>query len=257
MVIVRDKEHRFAGGRKGKRQDAVYVFTQRGGRRQNINPYDLGKSSGIDNLSLPLSIIDPVYKGDHRLGIFCHLREQVQVSLELCRIEDCDDNIRPLLFEETPDQHLLFRVAVKRVNPGEVDEFDLLFFVADVAALERDRGARIFVHFNAKTCQLVEDQGFSYSRIPQKCDLHQPRSTKIADAISGLSATSQAFTCTTSDRLDSFRLIDTCCPGTTPRSRRRFAHDRPEIARTTTRSPSSQSASVRDMPSGSLVLQEE
>ncbi len=119
------------------------------------------------------------------------------------------ETVSAILFQKAPDENLLFRIAIKTVDAREIDEFYLLVLVADVPALEPDRRTGILVYLDTKTGELVEDQGFSCPGITDECDLHGVRSTQIAEAFSGLSATSQSFTCTTIDRFLSLRLMIT------------------------------------------------
>ena len=70
------------------------------------------------------------------------LRGEVEIALEIGRIDDVDDAVGTFVEDKIPRDHLLGRIGRKGINPGQIDDIDGLrsLFIDSLPLIDGDAG---------------------------------------------------------------------------------------------------------------------
>ena len=113
-----------------------------------------------DRAAVFAHLVHHVEREHHRHVELHELHRQVQVALDVRRVDDVDDPLRVLLENEAPRHELLARIRRHRVDAGQVGD-ERVLVPADHAVLAVDRDAREVADVLVRAGQLVEQRRFA------------------------------------------------------------------------------------------------
>ena len=127
-----------------------------------------GELLDVDHVAALLDDIHHVQRDNDRDAHFKQLGGQVQVALDVGRINEVHDSVRLLVYEIVACYDLLERIRRQRVNTRQVS--DRNFPVAlELAFLLLDRNARPVADILRRTGQIVEHGRLAAVRVAGKC----------------------------------------------------------------------------------------
>ena len=129
------------GGLDGGLHERVGVGLAQGGDLNHGAAELLGEGVGIDLVAALLEEVEHVEAEDDRQAALEDLRGEVEVTLEVRRVDEVDDGLRAVLNQVVARDDLLGRVRRKRINAGKVGEGDgLVATPRGLLLLDRDAG---------------------------------------------------------------------------------------------------------------------
>ena len=128
----------------------------------------LGELLDVDHVAALLDDIHHVQRDNDRDAHFKQLGGQVQVTLDVGRINEVHDGVRLLVYEIVACYDLLERVRRQRVNTRQVSDRNFLVAL-ELAFLLLDRNARPVADILRRTGQIVEHGRLAAVRVAGKC----------------------------------------------------------------------------------------
>ncbi len=128
----------------------------------------LGELLDVDHVAALLDNIHHVQRDNDRNAHFKQLGGQVQVTLDVGRIDEVHDGVRLLVYEVVACYDLLERVRRQRVNTRQVSDGDFLVGL-ELAFLLLDRNARPVTDVLRRTGQIVKHGRLAAVRVAGKC----------------------------------------------------------------------------------------
>ena len=159
------------GGLDGGLHERVGVGLAQGGDLNHGAAELLGEGVGIDLVAALLEEVEHVEAEDDRQAALEDLRGEVEVTLEVRRVDEVDDGLRAVLNQVVARDDLLGRVRRKRINAGKVGEGDgLVATPRGLLLLDRDAGPVADVAVRAR--QGVEQRGLAAVRVACERNVH-------------------------------------------------------------------------------------
>ena len=128
----------------------------------------LGELLDVDHVAALLNDIHHVQRDNDRDTHFKQLGGQVQVTLDVGRINEVHDGVRLLVYEIVACYDLLERVRRQRVNTRQVSDRNFLVAL-ELAFLLLDRNTRPVADILRRTGQIVEHGRLAAVRVAGKC----------------------------------------------------------------------------------------
>ena len=127
-----------------------------------------GELLDVDHVAALLDDIHHVQRDNDRDAHFKQLGGQVQVTLDVGRINEVHDGVRLLVYEIVACYDLLERVRRQRVNTRQVSDRNFLVAL-ELAFLLLDRNTRPVADILRRTGQIVEHGRLAAVRVTGKC----------------------------------------------------------------------------------------
>ena len=138
-------------------------------RRHHRRAEQLGEPPDVDVVAALFGLVEHIERADHADVHVDELCGEVEVALQVGRIDDVDDDVRCLVYELFAHIEFLRAVGREAVRAGEVDEVELVAVVCGVAHLRIDRHARVVAHPLVCPGGEVEERCLAAVRVAHEC----------------------------------------------------------------------------------------
>ncbi len=138
----------------------------------------LREEGGIDAQAFGLGLVRHVERADHRDAQLLELQAEVEIPLQVGRIDHVDDDVRPLLQEEIARHDLVQRIGGQAVDARQVDdpEARVAEVVDSLALLHGDAG--IVPHLVMGAGDGVEEACLARIRVARQGDADRPHADR-------------------------------------------------------------------------------
>ena len=176
LDLVGEHAHRSGGlaglaGLDGELHELVGVLLAQGGDLDHLAAQLAGQGVDVDLVAALLEQVKHVEAEHDGQAALEDLRGEIEVALEVRRVNEVDDGARAVLDEVVARDDLLGRVRRERVDAGKVGEGDGLV-TPPVGLLLLDRDAGPVAHVAVRAGQGVEQRGLAAVRVACERDVH-------------------------------------------------------------------------------------
>ena len=126
-----------------------------------------GQFFNVDLISVFLYDVHHVDRNDHRDSQLCQLRGQVQITLQVCAVDDVQNSVGPLIDQIVSRYNLFQRIRRQGINTRKIrDGYIMMLFSLPSFFLHRNAGPVPYKLVRAR--QRVEQRRFTAVRIACK-----------------------------------------------------------------------------------------
>jgi len=130
----------------------------------------VGQLLGVENTALGARRVAHI-EGQHERHAQLHdLHSQVQVPLQVGRVDDVDDDVGPLIYDEVPGHHLFRGVGSEAVGAGQIDDAHAHLTVPTGTLLPLHGDSSVIAHMLAPARKVAEHGGLAGIRVPRQGD---------------------------------------------------------------------------------------
>ena len=130
----------------------------------------IGELGRVNAVAVLADNVHHVQRNDHRDAQFGELRGQVQVALQVGRVDDVEQRVRALVDQHVTGDDFFHRVRAQGVNARKIRNDDILLAL-EAAFLLLNRNARPVADELVRAGQVVEQRGLAAVRVAGKRDL--------------------------------------------------------------------------------------
>ncbi len=130
----------------------------------------IGELGRVNAVAVLADNVHHVQRNDHRDAQFGELRGQVQVALQVGRVDDVEQRVRALVDQHVTGDDFFHRVRAQGVNARKIRNDDILLAL-EAAFLLLNRNARPVADELVRAGERVEQRGLAAVRVAGKRDL--------------------------------------------------------------------------------------